>query len=101
MPKENKFISNFVKINLNNTVLKSALEKHHKVRFYNNTEFDLSPNVAIAKIAEDLFKELISRYPNYLIEANREVEGYTLKSLAATPVKRARVNESSYQPSAP
>lgn len=44
-------------------------------------------------MAEDLFKEMLERYPKDLVETSREKEGVTLKSPAATQVKRQRVDK--------
>lgn len=55
---------------MNNSVLKEQVNKHNKISLFNTNEVNLPPNVAIAKITENLFKELKGRYPNDLIETS-------------------------------
>lgn len=73
---------------MNSTVLKEVVQNNQKVNLFNTSELNLALNVAIAKMAEYHFKEPTIRYLKDLIETNQEMEEYTLKSLAATPVKR-------------
>lgn len=88
-------------MNFKNLVLKKMVGKYHKAKLYNTSELKLLPSMALAKTAEDLFRELFERYSQDIVEASMEIEGKTLKSPAATPMKRPMVDDGFHQTPSP
>lgn len=74
-------------------VFNKKILEQHKVKQYNATDVKLPTNAGIVKIGGNLYRGVLSRYPDDLQEFTSEVEDKILRCPAATPKKTLMVEE--------